>query len=196
MNQFYVKCRNLLNSKLSHLNKLPIDPTDDFYNDLGGSDLDALQKIVDYLSERFQLTSEPQFRFDLSIKFQTNIAGLYNMRDHEILVPVRFAGFPKVIGGIIAHEMAHAILTENELNLINRLDNERLTDFTTIYVGLGKLLLNGKIVNSQLHLPDLHIFGYLSPQDVALLFRRQYVGRLDELQLKEYLTYEARRLLG
>lgn len=50
---------------------------------------------------------------------------------------------PLVMGAILAHELTHHFLAIKSIGYVDENENERLTDFATAYLGLGKLTLNG-----------------------------------------------------
>ena len=67
-------------------------------------------------------------------------------KNHEevfIEISENAKNFPSSLLAIIAHEISHKYLQINELSFSNNYENEIFTDLTTVYLGLGKLSLNG-----------------------------------------------------
>jgi hypothetical protein len=78
------------------------------------------------------------------------------------------------MGATLAHELAHHFLEKRGVRLPNESENERLTDLATVYIGLGKLTLNGyePITRSQYRDRQLYTerVGYLSQSEIARIF--------------------------
>lgn len=100
-------------------------------------------------------------------------AGSINL-NHDKEVPIeidqRIIGRPKgyyTILGVLAHEICHKLLFTHGLYLTDTSRNEICTDLATIYVGFGKLTLNGCYDRTK----DFQFStGYLTPQSYLLAF--------------------------
>jgi hypothetical protein len=80
---------------------------------------------------------------------------------------------PHILGATLAHELAHHFLVNKGIYYPDVAENERMTDFATVFLGLGKLTLIGynpmqwsvrrgdKIINYS------YKVGYLSSQEIA-----------------------------
>jgi len=83
---------------------------------------------------------------------EKNVAGhieLNNNSDEGVFIEIdeKFKSEPEIILAILAHEICHKLIYINGLSQFGH-ENEILTDIATIYMGLGKLSLNGcEIVN-------------------------------------------------
>lgn len=82
---------------------------------------------------------------------------------------------PHLLGAILAHELTHHFLFANRVVRRDVNENERLTDFAAVFLGLGKLLLNGylpelRFTHKQEELTPYHYqLGYLTHEEVALV---------------------------
>ncbi len=84
-----------------------------------------------------------------------------------------------ILGATLAHELAHHYLACKGVRLSDTDENERLTDLATIYLGLGKLTLNGyepqtwsvRKRNGEVTTYTSKI-GYLSQEEIAHAFIR------------------------
>ncbi|MFB3879609.1 MAG: hypothetical protein ACE149_00020 [Armatimonadota bacterium] len=78
-----------------------------------------------------------------------------------------------VMGAVLAHELAHHYLMSRRISLAPASENERLTDFATVFLGLGKLTLNGyapvtwTVNGDRGSVTYTSRVGYLSQQDIA-----------------------------
>jgi hypothetical protein len=79
----------------------------------------------------------------------------------KIEVSFQVMGVPAAVGTVVAHELGHYVLAFANHSLPNTPENELLTDLTSVFVGLGKLLLNGKQMTHSPHSPFRQHLGYL-----------------------------------
>lgn len=90
----------------------------------------------------------------------------------QIQVPFALIGDALAIGTVIAHELGHYILAMEHHVIANHAENEAVTDLTAVAVGLGKLLLNGKVYAPSAHSPFQHTLGHLPLDLTAFAFER------------------------
>jgi len=83
---------------------------------------------------------------------------------------------PESLIAVLAHEVTHKVLFDRNIRQDDRDSHayEVLTDVAAIYLGFGKLLLNGYWFQTQDYLPDAvrtrtHQFGYISLHQVAFV---------------------------
>lgn len=86
--------------------------------------------------------------------------------------------YPEMVMAVMAHEICHKVLFVNGLYFSEKsksLENELLTDLATVYVGFGKLSLNGCYWEHQheagpMLIKQTHTLGYLSLQTFATAY--------------------------
>lgn len=80
---------------------------------------------------------------------------------------------PFVMGAILAHELTHFYLFNKGIILNDEIENERFTDLATVYLGLGKLTLNGyePIIWEIRRTNKTYTYsiGYLSTDEIAMI---------------------------
>jgi hypothetical protein len=110
---------------------------------------------------------------------------------------------PLTIGAILAHELTHYYLFNKEISLPEENENERFTDLATIYLGLGKLTLNGyepiswKINRSGKEITYTYRFGYLTVNEMAVILYHFCKFRNISLEkAKENLSTKSQELLN
>lgn len=77
---------------------------------------------------------------------QREYAGEYvdfNSINKKITLNIERTYSLSVIASILAHEISHYFLKVHNINLPNKMRNEKLTDTTAIYLGFSKYLLDG-----------------------------------------------------
>jgi len=79
----------------------------------------------------------------------------------------------------LAHECCHHLLLSNNIKLQDRIQNECLTDVTTILTGFGKFMVKGYEISNRviyeeefLRLVDKDRVGYLSTKDVKYVLKK------------------------
>ena len=90
----------------------------------------------------------------------------------RIEVSFHVMGIPEALGTVIAHEMGHHVLAFAKHSLPETIENELLTDLTSVFVGLGKLLLNGKQRAHSPHSPFQVHLGYLPLELTIYAYRK------------------------
>lgn len=147
---------------------------EEFYRTLAGSN--GLEIAAKRLASHIGLRSLPSVEFcDNKTMFTAGSASGHNIR-----IATHYKERPAALAAVLAHEMSHVFLTEQGVHQddsrINypyfRLDHggwgesyEFLTDLCAIYLGLGKVYLNGK--ESLREDGGALILGYLSLADLA-----------------------------
>lgn len=141
----------------------PLLPSPSFYEASEDSEKDlALMagRIIKYLKFKNPYT--------LRVAFSNNLESpgnfiLRNM-NAKITINSKYSNNSKVCAAILAHEICHLVLVTRNLTEENEFENERLTDFSSVYFGLGLLILNGKQVIHKTDTASLiaSIAGFLS----------------------------------
>jgi hypothetical protein len=146
------------------------EPTEQFYNLLSEGDEEDLQVACCEISKYLKLEPAPVVQYDWGIKMEPEVAGRIMQWDCIIQIPFAYVGKKLALGAIIAHEMTHAFLFKIDLVLDDIKENEAFTDLTSIYLGLGKLILNGCITTGS-DPSHLEILGYLPPESLGFAYK-------------------------
>jgi hypothetical protein len=109
---------------------------------------------------------------------------------------------PLIMGAILAHELTHYYLFNKEISLPDENENERFTDLATVYLGLGKLTLNGydtiswKINRKDKEINYTYRVGYLTVNEMAVILYHLCKFRNIPLEkAKENLSIKSQELL-
>lgn len=93
---------------------------------------------------------------------------------------------PERLAGVLSHEVAHAWRAHRRIPMGDELEEEQLTDITTLYLGFGILTCNaaykyrtwGRLEGSKTYHSWSHqSAGYLSPESMSYLLAAQVVLR-------------------
>lgn len=151
------------------------------------------------IAKHLGIASIPNVRYDWGIKMEPEVAGQIKLASpiRCIQIPFFYVGKKYEVGGILAHEMTHAFLTYNGILLEDPNENEMFTDLAAVFIGLGKLLLNGLLVALDEHLSEGHGLGYLSPESIVYCYKRVNAYRsISEEAATKNLTPEATNRLS
>ena len=139
----------LLTSKIRDckavLRHVAFEPTNTFYAQLSEGDEEDLQLAGAEIAQYLGLVPTPIIHYDWGIKMEPEVAG--RIKHSSYIIQIRNS--PR--GGILAHEMTHAFLFKREIILEDPQENEAFTDLAAIFIGLGKLVINGCINASPEH---------------------------------------------
>jgi len=113
-----------------------------------------------------------------------NIELKYSGNDVFIEISEDVQGFEDAVIATLAHELTHKYMQVNGIslgtNIVQKYENEVLTDITTIFLGLGKFLLNGcKNVKTYQEYRGIDKYevtktmkvGYLTQKQMAFVYR-------------------------
>lgn len=179
MNEEWID-RNLdfLFMKLKDFNHNPdnvfFEPTDKIYNKLESGNEQDLQYVTNEISKYLGIINIPSAKYDWGIKMEPGVAGQIRNANHinSIQIPFFYVGRKYGVGCILAHEITHAFLYSKGIELTDLNENEMLTDLTSIFIGLGKFILNGQIMTLEEHLNESYIVGYLSPELIIYSYKK------------------------
>ena len=89
-------------------------------------------------------------------------------------------GFPEIVIATLCHEISHKWLHVKGISSPIEMDNEILTDITTVFLGLGKLMLNGcraqrirteQAADGTRTITESRTCGYLKLDQLAFVYR-------------------------
>ena len=138
-------------------------------------------KILQHIElNREELDFEVEY---LSSKIDYGYVGLYYEKNEEknakILLIVRNDMIYDTVISTLAHECSHHLLLSKGISMEDRIDNECLTDITTILTGFGKYMIKGYEISNRviyekedLRLVDKDRVGYLSSSDVKYVLKK------------------------
>lgn len=133
------------------------DPTPGFYGFISQGSTPALNEAMRMLADHIIAPSSPR------IEEWDGPANPLTTEDHDwsaqkgppgmihydsplrsrIKIAVTNKHTPHIMGAILAHELTHHLLANKHIGYPDEGEDERLTDFATVFLGLGKLTLNG-----------------------------------------------------
>jgi hypothetical protein len=171
--------------------KFFFEPTEDVYKKLASGDENDLRYVTSSIAAHLRIISTLTVRYDWGLKMEPEVAG--QIRSDYFLayiqIPFFYVGKKYSLGGILAHELTHHLLHSRHIALADSNENEFFTDLTAVFVGLGKLLLNGTLGEGS-------GLGYLSPDLIAYSMRKVcHVHAIDVKIALGNLTSEARGLV-
>jgi hypothetical protein len=120
----------------------------------------------------------------------------YGSRDVYVEVSRHICGHKDAVLATLCHEIAHKFLHEHAIrNGITQLEQELLTDVATVYLGMGKIMLNGcecekvewKSMGSKTT-KTIHTLkiGYISRECFAFVYR--LVCEMQQIPRKQFLA--------
>ena len=142
----------------------------------------SVQKAARQLADSIGLT---QFTFIIAFAKQKKKVGGHidlGTRGSDVFIEVDpdAMAFPDSIGATLCHEVCHKWLQVMGISSPIEMDNEILTDITALFLGFGKIVLNGCRVSNVRHEPvaggtrtitETRSSGYLSREQLAFVYR-------------------------
>jgi len=192
------------------------EPTGGFYGFIAQGRIDALNEAMRMLSDHISSRTAPVIEdwgssvdylstTDHDFSSDDEVPGLIKyVGPHHSRIKLGFTNkhSPFVLGAILAHELTHHYLFNRGVVYDDIDENERLTDLATVYLGLGKLTLNGyepvtwKVKRKEGEVTYKYKVGYLTSKDMAMIFERVRSFRHIPMQYAETnLTPRATELL-
>jgi len=155
------------------------EPTKTVYEKLESGDEQDLQSVAAEISSHIDVVPIPAVRYDWGLKMEPEVAGQikYASLIRSIQIPFYYVGKKYAVGCILAHEMGHAFLSYKGIWLQNPGENEMFTDLTSVFIGLGKLLLNGQVITTDESPDEAYTLGYLSPELTAYCYEEVIKSR-------------------
>lgn len=128
------------------------EPTLVFYDFLESGEDTDLAAAASLLCNHIGLVTCPVVSYEWGLKIPMGAAGVFAARSTatKINIPLFYIGRPGALGAILAHELTHAYLFQQPFPEAWGEECEPLTDLASIYLGLGKVVLNGiHVITSQ-----------------------------------------------
>jgi hypothetical protein len=179
-------------------NTFYFEPTAEVYAQFESGDERHLQSVVTLIAEHLSLTPIPSASYEWGLKMEPETAGRISLRNSQwlIQIPFFYAGKKYAVGSILAHEMAHAFLASKGVGLPEVEEDEMLTDLAAVFLGLGKLFLNGLFVITNEDLNEGNVLGYLPHNLVLHSYRKvnDYRSIAWDTAVKNLLPDVVRRL--
>ena len=154
------------------------EPTKRIYQKLESGEEKDLQDVTTEISQYLGIFPAPVAKYEWGIKMELEHAGDY--LQYHIRIPFHFVGNKYAVGSILAHEITHAFLELKGIRLKDKDEHERLTDLGTIYIGLGKLTING-LRSGVGYLPqELKIYAYKKIAELRSISKSAAMENLDK----------------
>ncbi len=170
----------------------------------GNLDVIAIQKIAKVLSKHI---GYDKLIFTVSFKdfnkthgpiqeVYSNTAGNILLDDSEdVLIHISRSlnKYPDSILATLSHEISHKYIHFNKLTFNNSYENEVFTDLTAVYLGFGKLMLNGveiteKTTSGNVENTYTKKVGYLNREQLAFIYLTvNYLNGVDRLSFYSQL---------
>jgi hypothetical protein len=153
------------------------NPTPQFYARLESGEDDDLVYASEQLACHLKLASHPSVTYEWGLRLDPQIAGQIQLkrglqsRSH-IQIPLFCVGKPEALGAILAHELSHEAVAQEQLVCANLEELEYLTDLTSLVLGLGKLVLNGIDIEVGIQTGEVQSLGYLKPELKAYAYEK------------------------
>lgn len=143
------------------------EPTLLIYAGLESGEDEDLEAITTLLAGTLKLELHPSVTYEWGLRLDPDVAGQIRqksgLRSH-IQIPLFYVGKPEALGAILAHELTHEALAQEKLEGNNLEELELLTDLTSLVLGLGKLVLNGTLIEVGEQTGQSNSLGYLKPE--------------------------------
>lgn len=152
------------------------EPTKAHYRLLASSRTVDLQEFVRQLCQHIDFKPIPvvSYDWDSTMKGSTIGQARLDSISPEIHVSLSYTKRPRELGALLAHELTHHFLDRASFRSKNQDENEKLTDLAAVFLGFGKLILNGADVRVNAKKRTLMKspvrLGYLPMADLACAY--------------------------
>ncbi len=172
-------------------NKFFLEPNYEIRNLLKSGDIDKFNRVLQIMAEHLSINTHPIIEGWHEQESPIDIYGVehkststpgiiyYSGPQNSIIkLDVKLKFMPEVIGGILAHEMMHYYLFSRDIYYVESEENEKFTDFATIYYGFGKFTLKGyqKVewhwTKGDFYYTETYQIGYLTRNELTLIMGR------------------------
>lgn len=167
------------------------EPTKEIYKKLSSGEEKDLQYVSLKIANHLGIIHIPVVKYDWGLKMEPEVAGQAKITNisRDIQIPFFYVGKQYALGSILAHEITHTFLIPNGIILDDINENEMFTDLSTVFLGLGKLFLNGLINKMGQHSSVEYKLGYLPVDLVAYCYKKvaEYRGINDTIAMRNLL---------
>ena len=135
------------------------------------------------MAQHVHLSPVPSISYEWGLTMGLDIAGQleYSNRIRHVQIPFHYLGKKHGLGAVLAHELTHVVLFSQGLVLSDISENEMLTDLAAVYIGFGKLMLNGLFVPANGPGTKATLLGYL-PFDL-IVYSYQTVNKMRNIDV-------------
>lgn len=175
------------------------DPTPEFYARLESGEEDDLEAASEQLACHLKLASPPSVVYEWGLRLDPKIAGQIQLKSEpqsrsHIRIPLFYVGKPEALGAILAHELSHQAIAQEQIVCASLEELESLTDLASLALGLGKLVLNGIDIEVGVHTGETQSLGYLSPE--LKVYAYQKVNQLHQVSNNTALSNLTKQALS
>jgi len=142
----------------------------------------SIQKVARQIADSIGLS---QFTFIIAFaKQKQNVGGHIDLRTDgaEVFIEIDpdAVAFPDSVGATLCHEICHKWLQVMGISSPIEMDNEILTDITAVFLGFGKIMLNGcnvktvrkeRVAEGTRTTTETRTSGYLKRDQLAFAYR-------------------------
>jgi len=162
-----------------------------YYDDI------STQRTAKYIASFIGLTG---YTFIVAFaKQKDGVAGHIDLSAHGTCIHIELdpdiKRFPDTAGATLCHELCHKWLQHNGIQIALERDHEILTDITSVYLGYGKIMLNGckAVIERNKSTPEgteriteTMRAGYLDRDQLALVYN--FVCAMRKIPESEYMA--------
>jgi len=156
----------------------------------------SVQKVARQIADSIGLS---KFNFIITFaKQKKNVGGHIDLstKDEGVFIEIDpdAIAFPDSVGATLCHEMCHKWLQVMGISSPIEIDNEILTDITTVFLGFGKIMLNGcevknvreeRVADGTRATTETRTSGYLKRDQLAFAYR--LVCAMRNISRSEYM---------
>lgn len=152
---------------ITNRNDFYFEPSNEIYQKLESGEDEDLQYVTEQIAIYLGLPNVPLAYYDLGIKMELDVAGQISGHDGflQIRIPLNYVGKKYSTGAILSHEMTHDYMFSKGFYFDDVQENEKMTDLTSLCIGLGKFVLNGLFVDDGQYVIEKTSIGYV-PRDL------------------------------
>jgi hypothetical protein len=175
------------------------EPASQFYTKLESGEDQDLEAIAEELAVYLRLEPHPIVTYEWGLKFNPEVAGQIQLKSglrSHIQIPLFYVGKPEALGAILAHELSHEVIAQEKITCESLDELENLTDLVSLVLGLGKLILNGTIIEVGAQTGEGQSLGYLRPELKVYAYNKvNQQHRVSEQTISSNLTQQALYIL-